>query len=227
VEVATNLRLRCLPDRPRIVLAEGLPRLCSLLPESHGHYIVRNLRRMGIEVRLETTVAAVEGPDVLFSDGERIGARLIWAAGVIPGRAAQNLPKGTLADRAAVDEYLRAGNGIYAAGNAAGFTRPGENKAIRMSVQHAIGAGFCAARNILREIAGRPLEPFRPLDLGYIVPMANGLSCGVVLGVPVFGAAATALHYMMSGFRSQSPSNTAAVLRDALASYLDARRFPG
>ncbi|MBS3822058.1 MAG: hypothetical protein KGY81_09890, partial [Phycisphaerae bacterium] len=119
----------------------------------------------------------------------------------------------------------QAGEGIWAAGDAAGFVRPGESRPIRMSVQHAIGGGVAAARNVLGAIGGRDLQPFRPLDLGYIVPMANGLSCGTALGVPVFGAPATALHYVMSGFRSQAPGKTAGVLTDALSSYLDARRF--
>ncbi len=226
VEVASNLRLRCHPARPRIVLAEYLSRLCGLLPPSHGRYILRNLRRMGIEVRLETTVENIDGKDVRLSDGERLPhAQLIWAAGVAPGEVAQSLPGGQNAGRAATDETLRAGEGIYAAGDAAGFTRPGEQQPIRMSVQHAIGGGTQAARNILREIDDKAPEPFRPLDLGYIVPMANGRSCGVALGVPVFGAPATGLHYLMSGFRSQSVPNIRGVLCDALLSYLDARRF--
>jgi NADH dehydrogenase len=226
VELATNLRLRCWPRRPRIVLAEFLPRLCSLLPESHGRYVLRNVRRMGIDVRLGTTVETVDGSTVALSDGERIaGARLIWAAGVAPGAVARELPRGDRNGRAATDEYLQAGEGIWAAGDAAGFVRPGESQPIRMSVQHAIGGGVAAARNVLNAIDGRDLQPFRPLDLGYIVPMANGRSCGTAMGVPVFGAPATALHYVMSGFRSQAPAKTAGVLTDALASYLDARRF--
>jgi NADH dehydrogenase len=226
VEVATNLRLRCHPGRPRIVLAEYLPRLCSLLPPSHGRYILRNLGRMGIDVRLETTVENVDGGDVLLSDGERLtNAQLFWAAGVAPAEIAQSLPGGHIAGRAATDKTLRAGEGIYAAGDAAGFTRAGEQQPIRMSVQHAIGGGMQAAKNVLREIDGKTPEPFKPLDLGYIVPMANGRSCGKALGVPVFGAVATGLHYLMSGFRSQSATNVRGVLHDALACYLDARRF--
>lgn len=226
VELASNLRLRCHPARPRIVLAEFADRLCGLLPPSHGAYIVRNLRRMGIEVKLETTVDAIDGPDVVLSSGERIAnARLIWAAGVTPDEVAASLPSGQVAGRAATDEYLRAGEGIYAAGDAAGFTRPGEDRPIRMSVQHAIGAGTAAARNVLRDIAGRPPKTFRPLDLGYVVPMANGRSCGVAMGLPVFGAVATGLHYLMSGFRSQSPANVRGVIANALASYLDGRRY--
>jgi len=49
---------------------------------------------------------------------------------------------------------------------------------------------------------GEPLKGYRPLDLGYVIPMANNRSCGEVFGLRVKGVFATLLHYCMCIYRS-------------------------
>ena len=51
------------------------------------------------------------------------------------------------------------------------------------------------------------LKKYRPLDLGYIIPLANNKSCGQVLGLNVSGYLATGLHFMMCIFRSRGGKN--------------------
>ena len=70
------------------------------------------------------------------------------------------------------------------------------------------------------------MRPYRPVDLGYVVPMAGGRSCGRILGSGSFGRLPTFLHYFMSVVRSDGPANRAGVLSDLLADR-DGRRAGG
>jgi hypothetical protein len=60
--------------------------------------------------------------------------------------------------------------------------------------------------------ASRTLRPYRPRDLGYVVPIANGRSCGIVLGVAVLGFMPTFLHYLMCVARSYRTRNRLGIM---------------
>jgi NADH dehydrogenase FAD-containing subunit len=85
-------------------------------------------------------------------------------------------------------------------------------------VQFAITQGDLAAANIISSIRKRPLKKYRPLDLGYIIPMANNLSCGNILGLNVSGVLATFLHFSMCIFRTLGWRNKAGILGDLIKS---------
>ena len=102
-------------------------------------------------------------------------------------------------ERIRVDEFLRARDDIFVVGDSAAFmvrTRP-----LRMSVQFAITQGACAATNILRYFCGTHLQAYRPLDPGFVLPMAHGRSCGTVGGIRLRGRLPTFLHYFMCAYR--------------------------
>lgn len=70
------------PQSARIVLVEAAPRLLSGFPQDLADYAVRALTRMGIEVRLESPIEAIDR-DGVVAKGERIAcATVIWCAGV-------------------------------------------------------------------------------------------------------------------------------------------------
>ena len=83
-----------------------------------------------------------------------------------------------------------------------------------MAVQFSIHQGSFAALNILRSISGKRLRNFRPLDLGYIIPLADNCSCGKVLGINIKGKLPTLLHFLMSVYRSWGLKNKLRVLKD-------------
>ena len=186
---------------PVILLNHG-ERTCRQLPSWMGRYIEANLERLRIEVRHHLTLDGLDGDTAVLSNGETLEHCLaVWTAGVrVPDVAATAGFPATPDGRLITDASLRLGERAYAAGDTAAFVR--EGKPARMSVQFAIMSGRAAARNTLRELAGRRPQRFRPLDLGYIVPMANFRGCGIALGVPVRGAAAMLLHYTMCLYRT-------------------------
>lgn len=215
IEVATNLRRRLSP-RCRVTIVERAASILGPLPSWMKEYVQDNLRRMDIGLRLETTITRIEGDEVCLENGEIFSDCLcIWAAGVKTSRFIETVevpknPQGRLA----VDEYLRLREDAFAVGDAAAFvsgTRP-----LRMAVQFSIKEAETAADNLLRLISGAPLRRFRPRDLGFIVPMANNLSCGKVFGIGVRGRLATCLHYLMCIYRCQGARNRLGVLRALL-----------
>jgi NADH dehydrogenase len=70
------------PETARILLIEAGPRLLTGFPEKLGEYAVRQLARMGVDVRLNTPIEEINETGVV-AKGERIpAANVIWCAGV-------------------------------------------------------------------------------------------------------------------------------------------------
>ena len=85
-----------------------------------------------------------------------------------------------------------------------------------MAVQFSITEGDRAAVNIIRSIKNLSLKKFKPLDLGYIIPMANNRSCGRVFGLNVKGIFSTLLHFVMCIYRSQGLKNKLGFINNLL-----------
>lgn len=218
IEAATNLALylRKARARKRVIVVERGASILGPLPEWMKDYTIKNLKKMNIEVATNSSVNKIEGPDIRLTSGESFNnAMLVWAAGVMCADFIQKLEaKKNAQGRLEVDEYMRLSESVFAIGDAALFKyRAGS---LRMAVQFAIGQGKRAAVNILRSISGKPLRKYQAIDLGYIIPMANNRSCGVVLGVSVRGWVATFLHYWMCIYRIYSLKNRIGMIRDLM-----------
>jgi NADH dehydrogenase FAD-containing subunit len=172
---------------------------------------------LGIEFLPGVSLEGCSDGAAALTDGRRLnGALAVWTAGVHAGAhiRAMEAPK-ERQDRLCVDETLRVGGRCYAAGDCAGAKRGGQ--LLRLSVQFSISQGHHAAGNILREIDGRRPVAFRPVDLGYVVPMANFRGCGRILGMRSFGRLPSVMHYLMSAARSWGLDNRAGVAASVLA----------
>ena len=205
IEAATNLRVYFKKKKleKRVVLVERAPSILGPLPAWMRDYTVKNLRNLGIEVLVNSVIEAVREDEVAVSGGKIFKpARLLWVPGVRTADFIQKLelPKNPQG-RIIVDEYLRAGEACFCAGDTAFFSHGGGGP-LRMAVQFSLTQGSLAAENILRSLKNLPLKKYRPYDLGYIIPMANNRSCGRVMGLKVSGLPATFLHLLMCIFRS-------------------------
>ncbi len=165
VEVAGELADEY-PDRLRLTIIEAGPEIMAgFAPE-----LVRTAREVlaakGIEILTGNPIAGVEPGRLTFRDGRTLDFDLlVWAGGVRGSAVVQRsglatTPKG----RARVDRYLRAEGyeNLYVVGDSAAFVPPGEERALPPTAQAAVQMGRAAARNILRQLQGKPLEPFRP-----------------------------------------------------------------
>ncbi|MFA6216851.1 MAG: FAD-dependent oxidoreductase [Candidatus Omnitrophota bacterium] len=215
IEIATNLR-RWLDTRNktnRVVVVERASAILGPLPQWMRQYVEDNLKRLRVEVLCPATVEKIDDDSITLSNREVFRqAMFIWAAGVrgvdcTQGLAIKKNPQG----RILVDDQLMFQDACFAVGDAAVFSF--HNNALRMAVQFAIAQGEVVADNILNLVRQRPLRKFRPVDLGYIIPMANNQSCGIVLGFKIKGRAATLMHFLMCVFRSYGLRNRWGIIR--------------
>jgi NADH dehydrogenase len=164
------------PDA-RIILVEALPRLLPTYPEGRSASARHQLERLGVTVRTDTRVVAVDerGVAVAASGGteERIPARtVLWAAGVLASSFARTAAEAldVPCDRAGrvlvrPDLTVPGRPEIFVIGDAA--VQPWEGDvAVPGVAQGAIQAGRYAGRTIRRRLAGRPTPSFRYSDHG-------------------------------------------------------------
>ncbi|MEX2205101.1 MAG: NAD(P)/FAD-dependent oxidoreductase [Myxococcota bacterium] len=146
----------------RVILLEATHALLGPLPEKLREATAQRLWRKHVEVRFGAQVVEFDGDRVQLSGGEVIPARtLIWAAGA---RAASlidrlGLPQGAQG-RVRIDETLRVldHQDVFAIGDAAFLEHAGQP--LPMMAPVAMQQGELVARNVLRSLAGEPLEPF-------------------------------------------------------------------
>ena len=196
-----------------IIIVERAPSILGPLPQWMKEYVSRNLRALNIEVLTNSVIETIGERRASISDkGTMNNTMVIWAAGVRTADFLQKLdleknPQG----RVKVDEYLRLNQSCFVVGDTAYFSC--KNIFLRMAVQFAIAQAHTAVDNIVNASLGKALRKYVPLDLGYIIPMANNRSCGNVLGMDMREEAATFFHYCMSVYRSYGFRNKVRIIK--------------
>ena len=159
----------------RVVLIEAGPRLLPTMSEKSSANALRQLQKLGAEVMLGVPVTAVDDNGVTRG-AEKIRARTaIWAAGVAANPLGAKL--GAPLDRAGrvqvnADLTVPGARNVFVVGDLASMAN--EGKPVPGVAPAAIQEGRHAARNILRAIEGKPLEPFRYFDKGSLATIGKG-----------------------------------------------------
>jgi NADH dehydrogenase len=155
------------PEQVRTVLLQAGERLIPGFSPSLSERARRALERKGVEVRLGVRAEEM-GPEGVRAGGESIPASTVmWAAGVRPSALNATLGVPLARDgRLPVepDMSLPGFPDVFAVGDQARFETPGGPLPGLAPV--AMQQGRAAARNILRDLAGRPRKPFRYVDKG-------------------------------------------------------------
>ena len=169
----------------------------TIMPElgpGLGQRALKVLRRREVDVRLGTTVKAVDTNGVTLTDDEVVGcSTVIWCAGVAanPLIATTGLPvsHGRLVVTAQL--CVESNPEVFAIGDAAAvpdITKKASPPAIcPPTAQHAMRQGSAAARNIMASIRGKTLRPYRHRDLGLVVDLGGMQAVARPLGVPLTG----------------------------------------
>ncbi len=174
-----------------IVIVDSAPKLLGHMSSRMADVALRELRGMGVDVRLNTTAQTVEPGLVRLSDGDTISAQtIVWAAGVeapdvIAALEVPHGPKGTIA----VDEHLqvRERPGVYAVGDNAHIIDSRTLQTVPLLAAAAEQQGRAVARNIARAIAGREQVPFHFVNLGNIVALGHRAGVAQFGGVLIDG----------------------------------------
>jgi NADH dehydrogenase len=158
----------------RILLLEGGPRVLPTYPPDLSEKARRQLVRLGVEVRTDALVTRIEEGAVQVGD-ERIEAgNVFWAAGVLASPLGAKL--GVPLDRAGrvivePDLSLPGHPEVFVVGDLAHVKR--EGGMVPGVAQGAMQGGAHAARQIARDIAHRPREPFSYWDKGNLATIGR------------------------------------------------------
>ncbi|MDD5019435.1 MAG: FAD-dependent oxidoreductase [Candidatus Omnitrophica bacterium] len=218
LEIATNIAQGLRRRRTKkyeVHIVERQDDIVGGLPEGVRDYCRMNLCRLKVHVHTGVSLKTATDGKLALSNGLEIDDYLlIWTAGVQTPECVRKMPQGKDAQgRLKVEKSLRFADGAFAAGDAAGFLR--NKRPLRMAVQFSLNEGRLAASNIVRLCRGKKrLASYKPVDLGYLVPMANRCACGFVLFFPVRGFVAWMLHYVMCIYRSLTWRHRLGIVRD-------------
>lgn len=170
------------PTQAKVVLVEAGPRVLSMFAERLSDKALTALRKLGVDVRLNTRVTHI-GPDnvQLQSDAlqsHHLQARtVLWAAGVEASSLAKSL--GAALDRAGrvkvqsdltIPDYPNA----YVIGDLASF-ETGDGDTLPGLAPVAIQQGRHAAKNVLAALAGKPRTAFRYRDKGIMATVGRAV----------------------------------------------------
>ncbi len=188
----------------RIVMIERNTKILPFLTDLQRAYVQRKLSAANIELWLETTVRQATEREVILSNGEIIRHHLLLATS--GSRAAVDNFKDALelvaGGRISVNSCLQAQghDRIFAAGDAAAITDL-HSGILRKAVNFSYYSGRRAGRNIALAIAGRPPQPFRPFDAGWVIPLYDTAVGNLFSRLRVKGRLPLRLHYFMCGWR--------------------------
>ncbi len=206
----------------RILLLEAKDSILDMLPDSLRDYARRRLQRMGVEVLLQAAVSEVNPKAVYLKDGTIIDTEtVVWTAGV-RGDFFSQLPElPVLANgRVAVLPTLQTPQlpNVYVAGDLAALNSNG--MPLPMVAPVAIAQGVHAARNVLRQVAGKPVLPYRYRDKGTLVTIGRNSGVARIGRRAISGFAAWMLWVLVHLFKLVGFRNRLLVLIDWAWDYL-------
>ena len=199
------------PGAARILLVEAGPRLLPGFPEKLSTYAAATLRRMGVEVRLETMIEAIDAEGVT-ARGERIPTGMVvWSAGVRATPVGQWLGVGTARNGAVEVEpdlsvpYFPE---VFVLGDAAYVPGP-DGKPLPGLAAVAEQQGRYVARLIAARVEQRPDPgPFVYRNRGTMATIGRSAAVADFGGVQLTGFTAWLLWglvhiYLLIGFRNR------------------------
>ena len=176
-------------DEVRLILVNSGDHILKGIDQSLANAARRRLEAQKVEITNNTKAKEVLPDAITLSDGREIPARtVVWAAGIEPPPLVGelNLAKDKRG-RIVVDENLHAKGrpDVYAVGDSVCIDYDGPP--VPALAQAAEQEGKTAARNVVAEIRGDSLTPFRYEQLGQLVDLGTGSALIDIFGVRFSG----------------------------------------
>jgi len=152
----------------KINLIEAGSRILPMFSEKLSARAKKDLEKLGVNVRVNTSVAELKPRSIIVKDGDPIPSEVtIWAAGVKGEPTASKLNLPLISTRIDVDKTLQVKNypGIFAIGDIAGFVGK-DGRFLPMVAPVAMQQGRFIAKQIKRLADGQSLEAFTYTDKG-------------------------------------------------------------
>jgi NADH dehydrogenase len=164
-------------DLMQINLIEGSGALLNGMSEHASKKALFYLKRLGINVLLNSRVTDYDGTILGLESGEKVKTKtVIWAAGIIgeipSGFGKENIGRG---NRLLVDEFnkLKGRDDIYAIGDASLMTAEKYPNGHPQVAQVAIQQGRNLANNLIGSLHNSPPKPFKYIDKGSLATIGR------------------------------------------------------
>jgi NADH:ubiquinone reductase (H+-translocating) len=194
----------------KVILIEAGTQLLGAFPDRLSRHALRDLERLGVQVRFGKPVTAI-APDAVTVGDEIIPANtIVWAAGVQASPLGSSL--GVELDRAGrvlvnPDLSVPGHPEIFVIGDLASL-KDVQGRPLPGVAQVAMQQGAWATANILRAIEGKPARAFRYRDLGNMATIGRNSAVAEIRGLRLTGFVAwlawAVVHILnLIGFRNR------------------------
>jgi NADH:ubiquinone reductase (H+-translocating) len=194
----------------RVILIEAGTQLLSAFPDRLSRQALRDLKRLGVDVRFGQPVTAIASDAVTVGDETIPANTIIWAAGVQSSPLGRSL--GVELDRAGrvlvnPDLSVPGHPEIFVIGDMASL-KDARGRPLPGVAQVAMQQGAWAAANIVSAIEGKPGRPFRYRDLGNMATIGRNSAVADIRGLRLTGFVAwlawAVVHILnLIGFRNR------------------------
>jgi NADH dehydrogenase len=198
------------PERTRIILLEGGPRILPAYPEDLSRSAEEQLRTLGVEVHTSAMVTGIEPATVVMGETRIPAAVILWAAGVAASPLGKKLGAPTdRSGRAFVNPDLSIPGHphVFVVGDLASLKRE-NGEPVPGVAPAAIQEGKATARNILRDLKGQPRKNFHYVDKGNLATIGRAAAIAQFGKIHVSGFVAwlawlTVHIFFLIGFRNR------------------------
>ncbi len=163
------------PSKTRILLVEAGPAVLASFPPDLQQSAVRQLHKLGVEVRLNSMVTDVRDGEIRMGNEIVPAAVILWAAGVSASPLGKML--GAPTDRAGrvlvnPDLSIPGHPEVFVVGDLASTTYH-DGKPVPGLAPAAMQEGKWAGQQIKADIEGKPRQPFHYLDKGTLATIGR------------------------------------------------------
>jgi NADH:ubiquinone reductase (H+-translocating) len=194
----------------KVILIEAGTQLLGAFPDRLSRHALRDLERLGVQVRFGKPVTAIASDAVTVGDEIIPANTIVWAAGVQASPLGSSL--GVELDRAGrvlvnPDLSVPGHPEIFVIGDLASL-KDARGRPLPGVAQVAMQQGAWAAANILRAIEGKPARAFRYRDLGNMATIGRNSAVADIRGLRLTGFVAwlawAVVHILnLIGFRNR------------------------
>jgi len=164
------------PASTRVILLEAGERILPSFSEKLAKHAVRDLKKLGVEVKTSSKVTGIDGDGVDIGKDRIRSDTVLWAAGVKASELGLKL-EAELDHQGRVivepDLSLPGFNNIFVAGDLANFSHQ-TGKPLPGLAPVALQQGRFIATNILRELNDKPRKNFTYRDKGQVATIGRG-----------------------------------------------------
>jgi len=177
------------PKRTRIILLEGGPRILPAYAPDLSQSAVRQLEKLGVEVRASAMVTGI-APGAVWVGEERIPAAVIlWAAGVAASPLGKKLGVPTdRAGRVPVNSDLSLPNHpeVFVVGDLASL-KDAEGNLLPGVAPVAMQQGRAVAKTIARDLQNAPRKNFHYVDKGSLATIGRAAAVAQIGKIHISG----------------------------------------